>query len=1046
MKKIFLIFLVILSVLGNSLYAQDRRVTGTVTDFTDGSSMPGVTVTVRGTTIGTVTDADGRYTLTVPQGAMLVFSFVGMNTVEIAVGDRNNIDVEMVSDIAVLQEFVITGLGAATDRRRVAISVETVTGEELQRAPVTSFDEALIGRIAGATIQSISGQPGQQANIILRGINTLGSTQPMILVDGVQINASQNTIGTGVVTSRLADLDMSNIERIEVVQGAAAATIYGAQGANGVIQIFTRRGRAGQRTDIRFSSNFSIDNALRGNLSLAQFHYFPTDADGFILGSDGNRLAPDPVTGFWNLPPQTFTPTTTNNIPFAETTYDNLDQYFVKNAGTFSNSLNITGATQNMDFAFGLSTLNQESVVQGDLTRYNLTSNVGAQLFRGFTIRSNTQLITNTNTAGGINSQNNVFSGISNAIMVPQFVDITWRDADGMPAVMFDQASNAVNPFYSYRFRQYDSRLSRVIQGINANYVVNPNFELDFRYGLDHYRYDYLDFIKNQSETPFPGRGITPIDGYMLKRRVQETQQNAIMSATARIDFQRDFGFNFPLMSTTQFAYDWRQNNYHLIDAMGSGFDINPPHTLPFASTTDASEFISRFVTFGYLVNQRFDYGLLGGFSVGFRSDYSSEFGEAAKPFTFPRADAYLRLSELLNQDFLYEFKLRAAYGEAGIQPTAYSRLITITSEPLGDGVTTFLPAISRNPLLNVENTREFEVGLDYGVYLGDRSFLNNASGSLVYWTRNSFGTIYEIDVAPSTGAVGILDNAIDLAASGIQFSLDLDVIKTSNFDWTFGTRFTRGLTIVDRIANRLPIVIGDAGSGVNSLIEGEPVGALFGHKVLTSIDQVDKNGNRYIAIADTANFEVMPQGWVVNRNTKNIQFTTDQYKIGDATPEFAMSFFNDFVLFRNLTLNTHIDWVYGAEAYNQSRQWLYRDRIHSDFDQEVTIDGETGAFVTFWNSAYQTNRPSDFFVEDASFIRLRSVTLSYDIANLIDAPFIKGLTIAVSARNLFTITNYSGMDPEATGIGLNNPLNRGTDLWSFPNMRTYSFSLNVNF
>lgn len=1045
MKRICLIFFVILGLIGTSLYAQDRRVTGTVTDMMDGSSLPGVTVRVKGTNIGTQTDNNGRYEINVPQDGVLVFSFIGMSTEEIAVGERNVINVSLSPDIAMLQEVVITGLGAATDRRRVAISVETVSESELTRVPNRSIDGALIGRIAGAQIQSTSGQPGQQANIILRGINTLSSTQPMILIDGVEINAGSNSLGLGNVSSRLADLDLSNVERIEVVQGAAAATIYGAQGANGVIQIFTKRGRRGQRTDIRFASTYSFDNALRGNLEFAKFHYYPTDADGFIVAPSGNRIAVDSITGFWSLPAPGFTAATVNNKPFMEPTFDHRDQYFIKNAGTFTNSLNIVGAAEKIDYSFGLSQLKQESVVNGKLTRYNLTSNIGAEIFRNFTIRANTQLISSENTTGGINNRNNVFSGMSNALMVPQFVDLSFVTQAGYYPVIYDQASNSVNPFYSYQFRDYEANLTRVIQGVNANYKLTRNFELDYRYGVDHYRYDYLDFIKNQTVTATPARGITPINGQMLKRRVQETQQNSILSAIARFDFERDFAMNLPIQSTTQFAYDWRRRDYHMLDGIGTGFDVLPPHTFPFAATTDADEFIEHFVTFGYLVNQKFDYGLLGGFSAGFRSDFSSEFGEGSKPFTFPRADAYFRLSEVLNLDYIYEMKLRFAYGEAGIQPAPYSRLVTLNAETLGNANYMFMPPTARNPLLSVENTKEFELGLDYGFFTSGRSFLNKASGSLVYWTRNSYGSIFTIGLAPSTGATGIFDNAIDLKSEGIQFSLDVDVVTNTNFVWSFGTRFSKGLTMVDRISNGLPLVVGAPGSGQTSVIEGEPVGAFFGFKPLSSLDETNSAGVRYIPVGSVDNFEVV-NGMVVNKANKQVQFTSEQFKIGDATPKFSMSFFNDFTIYRNLSVSAQIDWVYGAQAYNQTRQWLYRDRLHSDFDKEVTIDGETGAFVAFWSSLYNTNRPNSFFVEDASFIRLRNVALSYDLSKHLPGGVVKGLVLSVSGSNLFTITDYTGVDPEATGTNLNNPLNRGTDLWSFPNMRTYSFSLNVNF
>lgn len=1052
MKRLLALLFYFVFAGGFLLQAQNVQITGTVSSADEGP-LPGVSIVVKGTAAGVATGVDGRYTLNVPAGSTtLIFSFLGYKTQEVAIAGRIVIDMVLEPDALALQEIIVTGIGTATDKRKVAISVETVSEKELGRSSGKSIDGALIGRIAGAQIQSSSGQPGQQANIILRGINTLSSTQPMILIDGIQVNTTNNNLNdaneatpSGNVSSRLADLDLSNIDRVEVVQGAAAATIYGAQGANGVIQIFTKRGRMGQKTDVRLASTVSFDNAIRGNLKFAQNHYYPTDAEGYILDDLGNRAAPDPITGVWNLPPEGFTSTTLNSKPFVNQVYDHFDQYFKKNAMTLNNSLNITGAKEFMDFSVGLSNLSQESSVHGKYSRTNVTANIGADLFKGFKIRSSTQLVTSSNTTGGINNRNNVYSGLAGALMVHQYIDITDVDALGNPVVFYDDNKNSVSPFYTYAFRDDEAGIFRAIQGFTANYQVFKLLDLEYRYGIDHYRYDFDTFIKNQTETLTPGKGIPPTEGELFKRRVQETQQNSILSATLKLNFEEDLGLSIPLQSTTTFAYDWRRNDYQRLDARGSGIGIRPPHTISAATTKLSDEYVSDFVTFGYLINQRFDFANLAGFSAGFRSDYSSEFGGGSKPFTFPRADAYFRLSELLKIDFLYELKLRAAYGEAGVQPDRYSRIITASSSPLGAESYLYLPSISRNPGLEVEVTKELEAGLDYSLLLSNSLWLSKARGSLVYWTRNSYGTIYDIDVAPSTGAYGLKTNAIDLKSHGIQFALDLDVLKSNSVDWTFGTRFSKGTTMVDKISNGLPIVIGASGSGLTTITEGEPVGALFGLTYLTSLDQTNSNGDFYILEADRANYEVV-NGRVVNITTKQVQFTTEQTKIGDATPKFSMSFFNDFTILKDLSISAQLDWVYGAQAYNQTKQWLYRDRIHEDLDKEVTINGETGAFVAYWESMYKTNQANNCFIEDASFLRLRNVSVSYDLTRLLNTPAVKGLVVSFSARNLFTLTKYTGMDPEAVGTDVTDPLARGTDLWSFPNMKTYSFGLNFNF
>ncbi|MGC4022903.1 MAG: TonB-dependent receptor plug domain-containing protein [Cyclobacteriaceae bacterium] len=219
-----------------SVCAQDRVVTGRVTSSEDGSPLPGVNVLIKGTINGTVTDSDGKYSLSVPMsGGSLVFTFIGLGTQEVEIGERAIVDIQLGLDIKQLTEVVVTGTGVPTDRKKLAIAVESVSGDRLPQAPTAAIDQALVGKIAGAQIATVSGNPGAPVSIQLRGINTLGGgTQPLIMVDGVEMNSTA-----------LNSLDLNNVERVEVVQGAAASTQYGAQGANGVIQIFTKKGKAG---------------------------------------------------------------------------------------------------------------------------------------------------------------------------------------------------------------------------------------------------------------------------------------------------------------------------------------------------------------------------------------------------------------------------------------------------------------------------------------------------------------------------------------------------------------------------------------------------------------------------------------------------------------------------------------------------------------------------------------------------------------------------------------------------------------------------------
>lgn len=408
-----------------------------------------------------------------------------------------------------------------------------------------------------------------------------------------------------------------------------------------------------------------------------------------------------------------------------------------------------------------------------------------------------------------------------------------------------------------------------------------------------------------------------------------------------------------------------------------------------------------------------------------------------------------------MKNDKIYDLKLRYAYGEAGIQPSAYDRLITASSDLLGNASYFYLPASSRNENLDVEVSKESELGLDFGVNINNSDYFKKLKGSIVYWRKKTIGAIWNIQTPPSSGAVDIVDNGIDLKSNGLQISLDLELIDKKNFSWDFGVRFSNNKSLVKKISNGKSITLGESGSGQTSLVEGKPIGAFFGVKPLTSLSETNSSGERYIAESDVNNYEIV-NGMVVDKVAKTVQFTKENEMIGNANPDFTASFINSLSIYKNFNVAFQIDWIKGAQIYNQTRQWLYRDRVHSDFDKGITIDGNKGPWVAYYNSLYNTNQSNKYFVEGGSYARLRDLSLSYNFSSLVKKMnFIKDLNLTFSAKNLVTLTHYSGVDPEAVGTmetdantnsSANNAVYRGIDLYSVPNMRSYIFSLNIQF
>jgi hypothetical protein len=538
--------------------------------------------------------------------------------------------------------------------------------------------------------------------------------------------------------------------------------------------------------------------------------------------------------------------------------------------------------------------------------------------------------------------------------------------------------------------------------------------------------------------------------------------QNFIATAYLKFDLEKELNLKFPLTSNTQGTYDYRKSRLYENTTYGlrlpaSNLVLNMSQTAAQAVDLDR---ITPFVTYGYLVNQKFDFGDYGGISGGFRTDYSSAFGKGSKPQTFPRADIYVRPSSfgfwknsVLNKT-ISEWKLRAAYGEAGIQPGAFDRYPAPTSKNLGDGLTYISPGTLRNPDLKVEISKELEIGTDISLNMNKGRWFNSLNFSFVYWDRKSEGVIYNSPIAPSTGGAGAKDNALSLASNGYQFALNTTIYTTKNFKWDFTTNWSHETSKVKSVVGPPITILFSGGSTGLVLQAGTKIGQIFGYKAFKSFDERKKDGTPYIDKADWGKY-AMVNGYVVDTLYKGIMFTNQSYAFGDPNPKFNASFISSFTYKDFISVGFQLDWVYGSHLYNQTKEWMYRDGIHSDYDKPVTINGITGAYTAFYRSAYADffgsrngarNSTKDYFYENATFARLRNASIGIDFAKFIKMKVFSKLQLVVSGRNLFTITKYTGFDPEISSGNVNSAVERGVDHNSIPNIKSYQIGLNVGF
>jgi len=457
---------------------------------------------------------------------------------------------------------------------------------------------------------------------------------------------------------------------------------------------------------------------------------------------------------------------------------------------TTNNAINISGSGDKTDFSVAVSNNRTVSPVlkNGYVDRTNLSVNVGTELFKGFTFRSTTQLVYTKNTmhpglggAGGNNygygnSQGNV-SNIYGFLNTSPFFDLTAKGSDGNYQAHTQGGSflgiNGLNPYYYQQYTEGLDNKTDIVQSFNANYKINRFVELDAKYGINYRDETATWTYYNQSQNINAAHWPTGSNYYAYYNNrsnkngeidyfhYTNTFQNFLGTAFIYTDFKNDFHSNLPIETSTQISFDYRKRKYTEVGLYGSDLDINPPFNLvnagalsmigPASSSaataplgpTSTGSYVEPFVTYGYLINQKINYGDIGGITAGFRSDWSSAFGEGSKPFTFPHADGFISASSFWKnsklQEILPYFKLRAAYGEAGIQPGAFSRIPVLSGGPIGNETSYSIRQVPNNPHLQVEVSKEFETGFDFTVNTNTNgNWFQSVNGSFTYWKRQS--------------------------------------------------------------------------------------------------------------------------------------------------------------------------------------------------------------------------------------------------------------------------------------------------------------------
>ena len=1095
MKKSLLLSLLLAGLSCSCAWAQGRKISGTVAAEESSGGFAGATVVVKGTTIGTVTDVKGEYSLTIPaSGNTLVISAVGMQTVEEAVGGRSVINVQLKSDTKQLAEVIITALGVKAERDKFASSISTVDGKNIAKSGETSLLTGLSGKASGVLITRNGGDPGAGAYIQIRGQNTInGNAQPLFIIDGIPVsNSSDNTgsaAGNSIVQqSRINDINPEDIESMEVLKGASAAALWGTRAANGVVVITTKKGKDSKgKVNITFKSSVSFDKINK--MHELQRTYGQGTGGVYKQGnkvSFGDLIADrtggpdtyitDPTApgyqGFVTFPDGTKryaiasgTAANPHGGKNAKDTYDHTEDVF--QTGHFTdNSLNISGGNNRSNFMISYSNLNQEGVIKAysNYQRNTARVNVASQFTEWFrasanvgytkTYSSRTQqgdnldgiLLGGTRTAPDFD--NSYYTGVYTDASGQVFnnAHVSYRNPLGV-----DQNTIYSNPVWNINNNRNTTDVDRITGNLELGLTPTSWLSITGRTGIDNFTDTRLErFARNSA---------TYLNGYLSKNWIIEKQFNTDVFANA----SKTFSNNFSGSVLVGVNYNSRRKAI-LSDAITNLIVPTAPDILTNAlnSNVTASNYNSLIRTYAYYAQAELQaYNMLFLTLTG-RNESASTFGAKTNPsFFFPSAALAWQFSKLkgLETSSLLSFgKLRLTWGQVGIQPQPYQNFTTFSPASYGDSFAGGLTSASSlygggyvrsttagNDFLQPERKTETEVGVDL------RLLNNRITFSATAYNNSTKDVILSLNVPYETGYTVRNINAAELSNKGIEVEAGADMLTRGGFKWNLSGNFSLNRNQVVSLAGASVYTLPDSYQENASLIPGQPFGVFY------STDFLKDESGKYKLDANG-----FPQGGTGNEI------------IGNPNPKWRGGLGSTFS-YKGLSLYVLFDRVSGNDFYNGTRGALYNIGTHADQGYTVVapagglkdVNGNTiaagtkfqgqikdfGAGPVAINQAWWQGRGTSFnsasykqFIEDGSSTRLREVTLSYSLRSEGFRRFthLSSVDFSLTGRNLVLWTKYTGTDPEVniTGAGLS----RGQDWFTNPNTKSLLFSLKINY
>ena len=1033
MGKCKLLFLVLLTNFLVLTAIGQVKISGKVTDE-NGNGIAGVSVTIKNENAGIATSADGAYQLLANLKAgkrIIVFTAVGYRSVEQTIsitttGDYN-VNAQMIADPMGLDEVVVTGTSAGTTKRQLGSYISTIKGDQLTKSPTSNVLAALQGKSMGAQITQNNGDPAGGITVRLRGISSVNSSsEPLYIIDGVILNNATNRVtntsgnydGNNFVGSigqnRLADINPADIERIEVLNGAAAAAIYGSRANAGVIQIFTKRGSSGEPV-ISFSSSVMISK-LRKSVEVNQS---PTKFGG-------------PTDGVGAQTQDILTPALTNTT--AVNRYNYNDYIFRTGIGTDNNVSIAGGKDKTKYYASGSYYKNEGIIKNTDFRRYSFRLNLDQAL--GNKVNFNIGLNYINSLSNEKPDGNSFFSPMNSINIIGNFHDLETRDVSGNIKAIGERGR--VNPVSVIEDIKQQQETNRLIAGIGLKVRPFMGLSLDYTLGIDQYgqrgQTVIPPFAYNVSDGFFGGGASLDAtrNGYASSAANNFFQINNELNATYQFDLTKNIG------STTQAGYSvqYERNNYALVQGRG----LAPFITTANSATTalPSADERSEISVSGYYVQQNFKFKNFFFLSGAVRVDGSSVYDKSQRNQVYTKASASYIVSE---QEFwkqmslskIWDFaKLRVAYGQSGNLTGigAYSRFNSYSGNSFVSRAALTSSTVLANELVKPERQTELEFGIELGFLQGRINLQTNI------YKKDVKDLLLNRFIAPTTGYSSFLNNFGSLQNNGFELMLTGKPIQNKNMSWTITGIYNQNRNKAKNITQALTLLATNAGAPV-AIIEGQPIGVFYG-----AFFALDASGN---LVKNAAGF---PQGergtqsgpldYVVIRDANGLPVTSNpllRKVIGDPNPDYTASLVSEFT-YKKASLRFQLDAVQGVDVFNAD--WRTRQGVGNGKEAEKE---QTGVYPRGYISSFYAT-VEQWRIDDGSFVKLRELSLSYSFGKL---KWFKDITASVAGRNLISWDKYKGYDPEVNSGGQSTVL-RGIDFGSVPIPKTFSVGVSAKF